>query len=142
MKKLAFLAALVLVGNFAYSQTTTIAPTTPANNTDVAVAAVDNQNFDFGKVKQNVPATHKFIFTNKGKVPMVITNAQPSCGCTTPDWTKTPIPPGGQGFVQATYNAAAAGTFDKKVTVTANVESGTITLSIRGEVVAEPTNNN
>ncbi len=136
MKKLVFFAALVLVAHGAYSQ----AATTSAK-TDMAVAAVDNQNYDFGKIKLNVPATHKFVFTNTGKVPMVITNAQPSCGCTTPDWTKDPIPPGGQGFVQATYNAASVGAFDKKVTVTANVESGVIMLSIRGEVQAEPIKN-
>ncbi len=136
MKKLVFFAALVLVAYGAHSQTTT------PPKTDVAVALVDNQNFDFGKIKLNVPATHKFVFTNKGKVPMVITNAQPSCGCTTPDWTKDPIPPGGQGFVQATYNAASVGAFDKKVTVTANVESGVIMLSIRGEVLADPVKSN
>lgn len=136
MKNLVFFAALVLVAHGAYSQTAT----TPAK-TNMAMAAVDNQNYDFGKIKLNVPATHKFVFTNTGKVPMVITNAQPSCGCTTPDWTKDPIPPGGQGFVQATYNAASVGAFDKKVTVTANVESGVIMLSIRGEVQAEPIKN-
>ena len=140
MKKLVFLAVLVLAAYGAYSQGSASTTASPAP-TAVAVAAVDNQNFDFGKIKLNVPATHKFVFTNKGKIPMVITNAQPSCGCTTPDWTKDPIPPGGQGFVQATYNAASVGAFDKKVTVTANVDSGVIMLSIRGEVVAEPAKN-
>ena len=102
---------------------------------DVAIAAVDNQVFDFGKIKQGVPATHEFSFVNKGKVPMIITNAQPSCGCTIPAWTKDPIPPGGTGFVKATYNAASPGLFDKSITVTANVESGMVMLRIRGEVV-------
>ncbi len=138
MKKLLFLAALVLVANAAYSQASATASPAKA---DVAVATVDNLIFDFGKIKVGIPATHKFIFTNTGKIPIVITNAQPSCGCTTPDWTHDPIPPGGQGFVQATYNAASVGAFDKKVTVTANVDTGVIMLSIRGEVIAEPIKN-
>jgi len=136
MKKLVFFAALVLVANVTFGQ----GAATTTTKTDVAVAVVDNQNFDFGKIKQGVPATHRFLFTNKGKVPMVITNAQASCGCTTPNWTKEPIPPGGQGFVDATYNAAAPGAFDKSVTVTANVESGAIYLKIKGEVVTDPVN--
>lgn len=130
MKKLFFLAAFVMAAVIGYSQA---ASATAAS--DYAVAAVDTQVFDFGKIKQGVPVTHEFSFTNKGKVPMIITNAQPSCGCTIPAWTKDPIPPGGTGFVKATFNAAAPGAFDKSVTVTANVESGVVMLRIRGEVV-------
>jgi hypothetical protein len=132
MKKLLFFAALVLISKAGFSQ----GATTTAPKADFAIASVDTENFDFGKIKQGVPATHKFVFTNKGKVPMVITNAQPSCGCTTPDWTKDPIPPGGQGFVQATYNAAAVGAFDKSITVMTNVETGVVLLRIHGEVLA------
>lgn len=139
MKKLLFFAALVLFARTGFGQATAAKPATPAQN--VAIAAVDTENFDFGKIKQGVPATHKFVFTNKGKVPMVITNAQPSCGCTTPDWTKDPIPPGGQGFVTATYNAASAGAFNKSISVMANVPNGVVILYIKGEVVAEAPKN-
>ncbi len=140
MKKLVVFVVLALFAKAGFSQVTAAAaPVAP--KADMAVAAVDTENFDFGKIKQNVPASHKFIFTNKGKVPMVITNAQPSCGCTTPDWTKDPIPPGGQGFVQATYNAASPGAFNKSVTVMANVENGVVLLSFHGEVVSEPIKN-
>jgi hypothetical protein len=134
MKKLIVLAALALIATAGFSQTTATA--TGGAKAEVAAPAFDTQNFDFGKVKQGVPATHEFVFTNKSKVPMVITNVSASCGCTTPDWTKDPIPPNGQGFVKATYNAAAVGTFDKSVTVMANVENGVVVLRIHGEVVA------
>jgi hypothetical protein len=139
MKKLLFFAALVLFARTGFGQATAAKPATPAQN--VAIVAVDTENFDFGKIKQGVPATHKFVFTNKGKVPMVITNAQPSCGCTTPDWTKDPIPPGGQGFVTATYNAASPGAFNKSISVMANVANGVVILYIKGEVVAEAPKN-
>ncbi len=131
MKKLLFIAAFVMAAFAGYAQ----AASANATAADYAVAAIDAQVFDFGKIKQGVPVTHEFSFTNKGKVPMIITNAQPSCGCTIPAWTKDPIPPGGSGFVKATFNAAAPGAFDKSVTVTANVESGVVMLRIRGEVV-------
>ena len=134
MKKLVVFAALALIANAGHSQVSAAAPGTP--KAEMAVAVFEAQNFDFGKIKQGVPATHEFTFTNKSKVTMVITGVQASCGCTTPDWSKNPIPPGGQGFVKATYNAAGVGAFDKSVTVTANVEAGAIPLRIHGEVVA------
>jgi Protein of unknown function (DUF1573) len=132
MKKLIFLLAFAVCATTGFSQATAQAKT---DAPVVAVAAFEAQNFDFGKIKQGVPVTHEFKFTNKGKVPMVITNVAASCGCTTPDWTKDPIPPNGQGFIKATFNAAAVGGFNKTVTVTSNVENGFVQLSIKGEVV-------
>ena len=136
MKKLIFLM-IVLAGVAVkgFSQTT------PAANADLAVATFDAQNFDFGKIKQGTPVTHEFKFTNTGKVPMIITNVQASCGCTTPDWSKEPIPAGGKGFIKATFNAASVGAFNKAVTVTANIPNGSIQLFIKGEVSQTPVNN-
>jgi hypothetical protein len=102
---------------------------------DVAVFAWDNTAHDFGKIKQGTPVTHEFKFTNTGKTPLVITNVQASCGCTTPDWSKEPVMPGGKGFIKATYNAASTGGFNKTVTVTANIETGFVQLTIKGEVI-------
>lgn len=129
-----FLAVFALIVGTSYGQAT-------AQKAETGVASFDNMNFDFGKIKQGVPVTHEFKFTNTGKAPIVITNAQPSCGCTIPDWSKDPIPPGGKGYVKATYNAAAPGAFDKSITVMANVENGVVMLRFHGEVVANTPNN-
>ena len=137
MKKLFFLMiVLSAVAMKGFSQTA------PAQNSDLAVAAFEAQNFDFGKIKQGTPVTHEFKFTNTGKVPMIITNVQASCGCTTPDWSKEPIAPGSKGFIKATYNAASAGAFNKAVTVTANIPNGSVQLFIKGEVTTTPAVNN
>lgn len=132
MKKLFALSFLVCVSMLALAQGST---ETKAN---LAVAKFENQTFDFGKIKQGEPVTHEFKFTNTGSAPMIISNVSASCGCTTPDWTKDIIPPGGKGFIKATYNAAAAGAFSKSVTVTANVEGGYVQLIIKGEVASMP----
>lgn len=126
MKNLLFLAFL-LVGSAGWAQ-----------QADFAVAEFESQTHDFGKIKQGVPVTHEFTFVNRGKVPMIITNVQASCGCTTPDWSRQPIEPGGQGFVKATYNAGSAGAFNKSVTITTNTETGFVQLMIKGEVLSEP----
>lgn len=138
MKKLLFLAVFGVFAMNAIAQQVP-APTTLNKNevkADVAVFAWDNTTHDFGKIKQGTPVTHEFKFTNTGKVPLVITNVQASCGCTTPAWTKEPVMPGGQGFIKATYNAASVGAFNKTVTVTANIETSIVQLSIKGEVQA------
>ena len=132
MKKLFFLGILVALANVGFGQVTASAPAAP--KADLAVFETTSLNHDFGKIKQGVPVMHEFKFTNKGKVPMVITNVAASCGCTTPDWTRDPIAPGGEGFIKATYNAASPGAFNKTVTVTSNVENGSVQLFIKGEV--------
>jgi hypothetical protein len=131
MKMTLFLLAFVALAKFGYGQ-----QVTAAAKSDYAVFEWVEQTHDFGKIKQGTPVTFEFKFTNKGKVPIVLTDARPSCGCTTPDWTKQPVPPGQQGYVKATFNAANVGGFNKTITVTANVEQGTVPLVIKGEVLA------
>jgi Protein of unknown function (DUF1573) len=136
MKKVLVLMVLVATGGFAFAQATATA-TKEEVKPEVAVFEWAAQSYDFGKIKQGTPATHEFKFKNTGKVPLVITNVQASCGCTTPDWSKEPIAPGAEGFIKATYNAANMGGFNKTVTVMANVENSYMQLSIKGEVVQE-----
>lgn len=91
---------------------------------------------DFKKVSEGTLATHEFKFTNTGNQPVVIANVQASCGCTTPDWTKTPVLPGKTGFIRAAYNSAGRpGQFNKTVTVTSNAKDASMVLSISGTVV-------
>jgi hypothetical protein len=135
MKQVLFAFALVLVAAAGFSQVSATA--VPAPQADMAVAAFDAQTFDFGKIKQGTPVTHEFTFTNAGSVPLIITNVQASCGCTTPDWSREPIAPGAKGFIKATYSAASMGAFTKSVNVTANVQGGTVQLLIKGEVQGE-----
>ena len=93
---------------------------------------------DFGKIEQGKPATFTFEFVNTGSDPLILGNVAASCGCTTPEWTKEPILPKGKGKVTATYNALNGGAFNKNVTVPSNAENGTISLSLKGEVVTKP----
>ncbi|MDQ4141177.1 MAG: DUF1573 domain-containing protein [Bacteroidota bacterium] len=98
----------------------------------------EKETHDFGTVAEGVQATYEFKFKNTGNQPVVISNVQPSCGCTTPDWTKEPILPGKSGMVKAVYNSAGRpGAFHKSITVTSNASNPTQALFIKG-TVAEP----
>jgi hypothetical protein len=81
------------------------------------IAKINVETYDLGKVKQNVPATATFIVTNIGKEDLLIDQANPTCGCTISDYTKSPIAPGKTGVIHATYNAANPGHIDKTLTV-------------------------
>lgn len=81
------------------------------------IAKINVETYDLGKVKQNVPATATFIVTNIGKEDLLIDQANPTCGCTISDYTKSPIAPGKTGIIHATYNAANPGHIDKTLTV-------------------------
>ena len=95
---------------------------------------------DFGKFKEvDGKVTHKFEFVNTGGSDLIVQNVSASCGCTAPNWTREPIPPGGKGFVAATYNPAGRpGAFRKYVTVISNSNPGSVRLTIAGEVEPKP----
>jgi hypothetical protein len=90
---------------------------------------------DFGIFKEEAGRqTFNFIVTNTGDSALVILNVVPSCGCTTPEWTKSPIPPKGQGKVTAIYDPAnRPGAFTKTLTVHTNAKPEISVLTIKGE---------
>lgn len=95
---------------------------------------------DFGTfAEEKGKVTHIFEFTNTGKEDLILQDVKTSCGCTTPNWTKTPIAPGDKGQVEVTYNAKGRpGQFTKTITVTTN--AGVERLQIKGEVLKEGNN--
>src|SRR5690554_432585 len=71
---------------------------------------------DFGTVPEGPAVEHYFEFKNVGKSPLIISNAQASCGCTTPEWPKEPILPGKKGKLLVRYNTQGRpGPIDKTV---------------------------
>ncbi|MDO7845902.1 DUF1573 domain-containing protein [Hymenobacter sp. M29] len=102
------------------------------------VMKFETDNHDFGNVPEGTMATYEFKFKNTGNQPVVIANVQASCGCTTPDWTKTPVLPGKVGIIKAMYSSAGRpGVFNKTVTVTSNAADPSKVLSIKGSVLTK-----
>lgn len=92
---------------------------------------------DFGTIPYDGNATYEYVFTNKGKSPLVITNCKKGCGCTSVSWTKEPVAPGQKGKIVATYNSRNLGYFNKGVDVYSNSSESKINLRLIG-IVAEP----
>ena len=100
------------------------------------IAKLNVETYDYGKIKQNVPAVATFVVTNIGNEPLLIDQATPSCGCTISDYTKTPIAPGKTGTIKATYNAAALGHIDKTLTIKFAGTDDVKFVKLTGEVVS------
>jgi hypothetical protein len=76
---------------------------------------------DFGTISEGDVVEYTYSFKNTGAAPLIIQNAQGSCGCTVPEWSKDPIPVGGTGFVKAKFDSNGKPNIQNKtVTVTAN----------------------
>ena len=82
------------------------------------------------------PPTATFIVRNTSKEPLIIEQANPTCGCTIGDYTKSPIAPGKEGWIKATYNAKNIGAFDKHLTVKFAGITETKSITIKGEVLS------
>src|SRR3712207_9130929 len=109
----------------------------PEPKRTTSVALNESRVYDFGTIKEQAgKVTHRFLFTNKGRRPIAISNASAWCGCTSAAYTKQPIRPGGQGFVDVTFNPNyRPGKFVKEVVVYLNGGSEYFTLRVRGNVV-------
>ncbi|MCU7695022.1 DUF1573 domain-containing protein [Haoranjiania flava] len=123
MKKILLIALFVFSASFIYAQQAQKAPVT-----------FDKVKHSFGKIPQGTPTSTTFTFTNNGNKPLVITHVMSSCGCTTPEFAKTPVMPGKKGTIKAGYNAADPGAFNRSLTVLfAGYQA--MSLTIEGEVV-------
>lgn len=97
--------------------------------------AFEENEHDFGKIKEGEIVEHTFSFTNTGNNPLVVRDARASCGCTIPEWTKEPIQPGKDGKITVKYNSSGKeGAIKKTVSVFANTEPEETLLTITADV--------
>ena len=131
MKKM-IVMALMLVGGI----TTTFAQSS-TSEAKPAEIKFDKLSHNFGTFSEKEPVVScTFSFTNVGESPLIINQAVASCGCTIPEYTKTPIQPGEKGEIKVTYNGTGKfpGHFKKSITVRTNGAVEMTRLYIEGEM--------
>lgn len=97
------------------------------------------ETHDFGTIKESDgDVTYNFTFVNEGDSPLLITRAQASCGCTSPEYPKKPLRPGEKGEIKVTYHAKGRpGPFDKSIYVYTNSKAQEkVMLTITGNVIS------
>lgn len=98
----------------------------------------ESEFHDFGEITEGMVVKHTFTFTNEGEGPLIISNAQGSCGCTVPDWPRQPIAPGESADINVSFNSTGrAGKQDKRVTLTTNAVPQTKVLNITSMVLSK-----
>ncbi|MBF0597477.1 DUF1573 domain-containing protein [Faecalibacter rhinopitheci] len=90
---------------------------------------------DFGDVKANEKVQAYVKFTNDGKSPLIIQDASATCGCTVPEFPKTPIAVGATDSIKVEYTAGNMnGKQQKTVTLKTNTANGTEQFNITANV--------
>jgi hypothetical protein len=93
-------------------------------------------SYNFGEIQQGESVTHDFILKNTGDADLIISAAKGSCGCTVPQWPKTPIAKGEEAAIKVTFNSAGrSGKQNKTVTLVSNAIPNTKVITINGNVI-------
>ncbi|MEM9823552.1 MAG: DUF1573 domain-containing protein [Bacteroidota bacterium] len=104
---------------------------------DRVVEWITETEHDFGDLLHEDEQTFDFTFRNISDRAIVIDNVRPQCGCTAPNWDKTPIEPDSTGVISITYNAAKGGYFRKKIKVFFSGQRKAEKLYVEGYVEEE-----
>ncbi|MCA6361937.1 MAG: DUF1573 domain-containing protein [Bacteroidetes bacterium] len=129
MKRI-FTLALLLVGAASVK-----AQSSASLDPNAPVMEFRQETIEFGTITQGDKVTREFVFTNTGKQPLIITEVKVTCGCTDPQYPKTPIAPGKQGTITVTFNSAGkSGIQSKPITIVSNNRDGDVILHLKGEV--------
>lgn len=131
MKKM-IVMALMMVGSIttSFAQTSTSTP-------KPAEIKFEKISHNFGTFSEkNSKVTCTFAYTNVGGQDLVINQAIATCGCTVPEYTKTPVKPGQKGEIKVTYNGAGKfpGHFKKSITIRTNGAVEMTRLYIEGDM--------
>lgn len=118
-----------------------MAATRDAEATVFPVMEFQETAYDFGTINRGDKVEHKFTFKNTGKAPLVIVDATSTCGCTVPEYSKTPIQPGDTGELLVKYNGSGMNAVTKVVTIKANTEKGSETVKITAFVKPDDASN-
>ena len=112
------------------------------SNLNAPEISFESDVIDYGTIEYSADGNRQFKFKNTGKEPLIITNCQPGCGCTLPNWPKEPIMPGATAVIDVKYATDRVGSFDKTITVTSNAKTASKIIRIKGVVKPNPASPN
>lgn len=140
MKKLVLTFGLAIFGsvmlNPVFAQEDT---RTSGQVSDGPLITVNKEVHDYGTITQGDDGNCKFIVTNTGKEPLIISLCKGSCGCTVPVCPQEPIAPGESAEITVKYNTNKVGPINKSVTITSNATNEPRKIvRIKGNVKAKP----
>lgn len=117
MRKFAFLITLFFVGAVAFAQEAQEL-TEPVDGPKLKF---EKKSHDFGDITQGDVVEYTFNFTNTGNAPVILSDVRTTCGCTAPQWPKTPVAPGEKADIKVVFNSRGkVGVQNKIITIYSN----------------------
>lgn len=87
---------------------------------------------EMGTLLWHTPRSATFTVTNKGTTDLRLLSVRTDCGCTSAEWTRTPISPGAKGTIKVFYDAELLGSFNKGLAVYTNLDDKPVYLRVMG----------
>ncbi len=102
-----------------------------------AVLFLENNSYDFGRVREdNGTVSYTFTFSNTGNLPLVLNNVRSTCGCTTPKWSREPIPPGERGYLTVEFDPKnRLGSFYKTIQLQSTAINSNMFVTLTGNIL-------
>ena len=105
------------------------------NNFSQAKMEITETKKNFGFVKRGEIIKNEFEISNSGNAPLLISDIEVACSCTTVDFSKQPILPGQKAKILVIFNTTTVyGRQDRVVYVTSNDPKGPHKLRYKGTV--------
>lgn len=98
----------------------------------------DSYSYNFGTIDETHGVVeHTFKYVNNSSEPFVIISVVTSCGCTTPSYSREPLPAGQSANITIRFDPAdRPGRFNKTIQISSNM--GVVELTISGLVNPRP----
>ncbi len=130
MKKILIILSLLCFAKLALAQ----------GSDPLAKVKFEELVIDFGSLREvDGEVKGAFHYTNTGDVPFVIYNISTSCGCTTPDYDRSPLLKGDTRVLNVTFDPEnQPGRVEKIIFVRGNIPNGMVALKIRALVEPAP----
>jgi hypothetical protein len=141
--------ALLVLGTALFSLSACETKTSASENGETAateasagkgpVLAFDQPEVTLADLTEGDTVQHVYTFKNTGTADLQIFSASASCGCTVPSYPEKPVPPGGTGAIKVVFNSKnKVGTNTKTVTIYANTQPETTSVSFKVNVLEDP----
>ena len=89
----------------------------------------ENKNQNLGSVKEGTIVNVEYTITNAGTEDLYITDVVTSCGCTAPNWLRTPVKPNESTTITLNFNSTGRrGLNTKEARVAGNFQHQVILL--------------
>lgn len=102
---------------------------------DSARIVFDNTEHDFGQLAEGEKVIGYFTYRNTGGSELVLTEVTSTCGCTVPDWSREPLPPGEVRELRVLFDTdGKSGRQVKHISVSSNGSARPVLLVIKAQV--------